>query len=37
MFEDGRIILRNTHIKKLKYKIKLHEIIMVTSEIYKSS
>lgn len=29
-FKDGRIILRNTHIKKLKFKIKLHEIIMVT-------
>lgn len=30
MFKGGRIILRNTHIKKLKFKIKSHEIITVT-------
>lgn len=37
-FKDGRmVILRTTHIKTLKFKIKLHEIIMVTWGIYESS
>lgn len=30
MFKGGRIILRNTHINELKFKIKLREIITVT-------